>query len=436
MKYNLFFLTAFLLHGFLVFSQKTDVKKLMQEYRYREAIELLQSLPENRENMLLKAVSYEKLYDYPSAVAVYEKLFATNPSDVDVVISLAEITAQSGDADASLKYWKLANELSPDNLFVLTKKAMAHYRASDWAGTLSSSTEVFKKDSIPILLRMTGDAYHNLNDDVMANYHYTKALEKNPKDYLALSRICEYYYAMKEDGYDTVIVMTENYLKNIDPQQKTIGQLNGMANYSVGNYKAATKQFELNTALGDSTYTTCYFLGMTYFATKLYYYATKWLERAYEQNDNDINLLYYYGTSLARTFDRKKGIEVLQQGVEKINKLNSMLYDFELSLADAYLRSESYAKSIDYYRSAYKRQPDPPILYNIAQAYDSMKDYKNALAYYERFLKTAPADMKIDATPVDNDELKKMPTSEVFYRAALQRIEKLKEELFFKEGKQ
>ncbi len=52
--------------------------------------------------------------------------------------------------------------------------------------------------------------------------------------------------------------------------------------------------------LGDSTYTTTYFLGMSFFAMKRYYEAIRWLALAYEQAPQpDVNLLYYYGTALS-----------------------------------------------------------------------------------------------------------------------------------------
>src|SRR5690606_20273043 len=111
-----------------------------------------------------------------------------------------------------LKYWIKTDSLSPENLFFQTKKAIAYYRNGNWQETIESTQTVFQSDSIPLLLRMTGDAFQNIHEPIWANYFYTKAYEKNPSDHLSLSRICEYFYAMEEDGYDTVAVMTEKYL--------------------------------------------------------------------------------------------------------------------------------------------------------------------------------------------------------------------------------
>lgn len=411
-----------------VSAQNVSPKDLMRQFRYGEAIEILQTQPETTENLLLKAECFEKMYDYRSAITAYDKALAAEPDNLSLIISLAECQLLAGNAEESLKYWTFANEASPQNLFLKIKKAMAHYRASDWRGTIVASDEVFAQDSVPTLLRMTGDAYLNMGNSVGTLY-YRAAIDKNPTDYLAVGKLCDFFYS--QQMYDSVINLSDWYLREINPDQKSIGQLNGMANYSSGNYKASIERLKRNTELGDSTYTTTYFLGMAYYASKLYFDATRWLEIAYKQKSDDIRLLFYFGTALARTYDPKKGLEVLTAGEEKIAEFNEMLYDFDLSFAQAYSRIRDTGKSLERFKAALKKRPDNySLLYNIAYTYDGLKDYKNALSYYEQFLKTKPKALKTD---LDAEEDK--TTSAVYYRISAERVSKLKEELFFEREK-
>lgn len=422
----LLFLTAWVYAS----AQAPNAKELMNQFRYKEAVEWLNGQPESVENLLLKAESYEKLYDYPAAIAAYETVFAQDTTRLPIIISLAETYYLAGDSEASLRYWTKALQQSPDNVYLKTKKAVAHYRTSDWKGTIESAKKVFETDSVPMLLRMTGDANLNLLQSDSALFYYTKAIEKNPADHLAVHKLANVYYSAKL--YDEAIEITDDYLQKINPNRKTIGQLNGMAHYSAGNYKKAIERLTRNTELGDSTYSTSYFLGMSYYASKLYFFSVPWLEKAYLINNNDINLLYYYGTALSRTYDRKKGIEILQEGMSKIETFMEMRYDFHLSFAGAYLASGNHAKAAEHYKSALGLQPDQtPLLYNIAHTYDIAKDYKNAIDYYERFLKTKPKDL--DASkPIDPHGNEKMDTEEAYYRMTFKRVSELKEELFFK----
>ena len=417
-----------------VSAQTQSAHDLMQQFRYKEAIELLKTQPKTIENLLSKAESYEKLYNFSDALAVYEQLLQSNPNDVELIVSTAECASQAGNTEQSLKYWIKADSLSPGNLFFQTKKAMAYYRNGNWQETIESAQIVFETDSIPLLLRMTGDAFQNLSDPIWANYYYTKAYEKNPSDHLSLSRICEYFYAMEEDGYDTVLVMTEKYLNEINPNQKIIGQMNGMANYSTGQFDKAIERLKKNIELGDSSYTTTYFFGMSNYAKGWYYEAVKWLGKAYDLNRNDVNMFYYYGTALGRTKKRNEAVEILQQGMDKIDKMSEMLYDFDISMAEAYQNTNAYTKAIEYYSSAYKRQPDQHnLLYSIAHAYDSMNDYKNAIATYERYLKTAPKDIDVAGFALAEGE--KMDVKNFYYIVSYKRIKELQEKLFMQSGK-
>ena len=105
-----------------------------------------------------------------------------------------------------------------------------------------------------------------------------------------------------------------------------------------------------------------------------------------------------------------------------------MMYDFDISFANAYQSSGSQLKAIQYFKSAIKRQPDKTIiLFNIARNYDMSMNYKEALDYYERFLKTKPKDLDISKA-AGSAEIK-----EYYYYLTSNRIQKLKEELFFQE---
>lgn len=432
MRTNFVISVALMMMSVSVSAQTLTARDFMQQYRYREAVEWLETQPETAENLLLKAESYEKLYNYTDALAVYERLLTNNPDDTELLISTAECASQAGNTESALKYWIKTDSLSPGNLFFQTKKAMAYYRNGNWQETIESAQTVFQSDSVPLLLRMTGDAFLNISNADSAIWFYAKSIEKNPSDYLAVSKLGNLYYAAK--FYDSAINITDRYLTQINPNQITIGQLNGMANYSSGRFDEAIDRLKKNVELGDSSYTTTYFLGMSNYAKKWYYEAVKWLGKAYDLNSNDVNMCYYYGTALGRTIKPEKAVNVLQEGINKIDEMSEMLFDFDVSMAETYRNSNAYAKAIEYYLSAYKRQPDKhDLLYSIAQTYDTAKDYKNAIATYERFLKTAPKNFNITNFALAEGE--KMSAENFYYIVSFKRIKELQEKVFMESGK-
>ena len=374
------------------------------------------------------------LNDYPAALEIYKSLTTSKNESVGILTAAADCASQAGEYKLSLSYWLKARELSPDNLYLKRRVAVAYYRAGDWQGTLTAAEEVFRQDSIPMLLRMAGDAHIRL-DDGLGLFYYEKALEKDPADHLALRNLSEIYYSMQ--FYDSVLVRTERYLEEIDREQTTISQLNGMAHYSAGNYPKAIERLQNNVILGDSTYTTTYFLGMSYYASQRYFEAIRWLALAYEQApQTDVSLLYHYGTALSRTYDRKKGIAILKEGVEKIESLQEMLFDYDISLAEAHDRSNEPSRAISYYQSALSRRPESyMLLYNIALTYDRMDEIESALTYYERFVKMIPEDKITDSKNISLEAGERTSILEMSYRASLQRMDELRKQLFLKKGR-
>ncbi len=431
MKNKIWFTFLILWHFVVCNSQIDDARDLMERHQYHEVINLLRGRPQTNENLRLMATCHEKMYEFDDALKMYEILLVSHPQNIGLIIAAAESAYSAGDTKKSLHYWTQANELDTNNLYLQTNKALAHYRAEDWSGVVISCEKIFETDTIPMLLRIMGDASEHLNND-KAVFFYKKAIEKNPADYLSVRNLCDYYYT--SEIYDSVKIISDAYLTKIDSTQKRIGQYNGMAHYATRDYKKAIERLEKNMALGDSTYTTAYFLGMSRFASKHYYDAVLPFEIAYNQAPKpEPMLLYYYGTALSKAYDKKRGIEILLQGVELIEKTNEGLYDFNRSLAYAYQTSNQPGKSVQYYVKAYDKRPENKILlYFIAQEYDKMKDTKNALKYYERFLKTYPKDKKA----LSFDEIKEnkgdISMLEVYFIHAKNRLQQLEEDLFFK----
>lgn len=400
------------------------VEEAILSFQYKTAIGLLDEMPQTYENRLLKAQCYEKIFDFGSALAIYKSLLIENPDDLQTVISTAECAAQTGDSDKSLEYWIKADELSPDNLYLKTKKMLAYYNNENWKGTIAASEEVFEIDSIPQLLRMTGNAYMKLGDIGGISY-FLAALRKNPSDYQSLSQIANFYYSAKL--YDNAIAVTDSFLTNINPNHKSIAQTNGMANYSAGNYQKAIDRLKRNTEIGDSSYTTYYTLGMSYYATKRFRDASDWLGYAHKMDSIDLNLLYFYGNALMQSNQNREGIKILLQGLAKIDETKKLQYNFDSSLANAHLSLKEYNKAIDYLKSCYRQKPKENILlYSIGYAYDLAKQPKNAIDYYERFLKTKPKELVVDDSPVDAGKLESLPMEVAYYKAAFGRIKELK----------
>ena len=404
------------------------MQKLINQHRYNEALLLLNKEKESIDNLRLKAFSYEKLFDYNNAILSYQKIVDTNPKDLDALINLAEANDAAGNDNGALNNWINIQKLEPENPYFQLRLTQAYYKAGKWDETISSGNKVLSKDSISTIIRWIGDAYRNKNEIIDANYYYTKALEKNPSDYRSLARLSDFFYSLEKQGYDTLYYVTNKYLTEIDSTQTAIGQFNGIALYGQGKFTEAIDRFSKNIALDDSSYITLYYMGMSNFGHSHFYQAKKWLGKAYDISAKDISLGFYYASALIQTKDNKKGLAIMTKVLDRIEKMEELKYKGLQNMAVGYSQSGDLKSALNYYQKVYAMdKSEVTILHDIARMFDNAKDYNNALIYYERFLKTRPENKQ-----PDNSGKKTVSLRDFLYDSALDRLEELKKEQFFK----
>ena len=105
-----------------------------------------------------------KIDTMPKAITIYKQLRQENPDDVGLCISLAECASQAGDARLTKQSWQAADSLLPNNRFIQTQKTVAFHRNGHWAETIEQAQAVLATDSIPLLLRLVGDAFQFNNN--------------------------------------------------------------------------------------------------------------------------------------------------------------------------------------------------------------------------------------------------------------------------------
>ena len=112
-----------------------------------------------------------------------------------------------------------------------------------------------------------------------------------------------------------------------------------------------------------------------------------------------------------------------------------MLFDYDISLAEAHDRSNEPSRAISFYQSALSRRPESyMLLYNIALTYDRMDEVESALTYYERFVKNIPEDKIDTGAGLSNGPGERTSILEMSYKASLQRMDELRKLLFLRKG--
>lgn len=398
----------------------------LNQFDYKTAITLLKAEPTTLNNLLLQATCYQKLAEYDQALNIYTQI----PKDsltANMTIDAALCASQNGAYATSIEYWNHAENLLPNNQYILRQKVFTYFKQKDYNNTIAEGKRILTVDSVPSIVRTMADVYLNMGATDTAITYYRRAIDLNPKDDKSVYRLAQIHLSTK--SYLYAYQITHKYLTEQDSTNTNIGQINGITLYSMHKYEEATDRLLHNIALNDTSYSTCYYLGMSLYAQKKIFEASKWLGKAYSINPSDINLIYYYGSTLAQTYHHKECLEVLDEGIKIMNQMQEMRFDFMRTYAESYRRIGKYNDAVTYLKQAYDLQPSTDkLLYHIAYCYDMSEQYEHASTYYERFLKTAKKPMSYYMDEKEDN------TEEYLYRLAASRLDQLKEELFFKKG--
>ena len=220
----------------------------------------------------------------------------------------------------------------------------------------------------------------------------------------------------KED-YDDAVTMGESILSD-DPDNILVAPLKGLALYRKGDFLEAVKVFQRQEDIGNDTYPVHYYLGQAYWRDKVIYRAEKELTAAWIIDSSDVTLAYSLAAVKAearRSFDKevKPWLDTAWDMIQPDSTLVSRLHQ---QYGQGYYGND-WDKAIEHYKKAYNYNPDfISALSMIAYCYEMKKDYKQAIDWYEKYLRVArPGSLR--------------------YEFARKSVDVLKAELFMEEGR-
>jgi tetratricopeptide (TPR) repeat protein len=173
----------------------------IKEGRYMEGIEKLKEAIEidgnNRFAWFSLANTYEMVKDYPSAMDVYEQIFARQPGSWmaanNLAFYLTELGTSGRDYDRALELAKKADELNPGSPLVQDTLGWALYRKGDIEEAKkhieSANEQMGDNESIGAHL---GEIYHRLGQGDKARAALEKVAAKD-NDFLGRARAMELY---------------------------------------------------------------------------------------------------------------------------------------------------------------------------------------------------------------------------------------------------
>lgn len=369
-----------------------EVQQAMDNYDYETALLLIRSAEPTTPLLLQKGRALRGLGQNQEALATYREVITQDTTNTRALVEAAGCCRSLTQYTQALNYYRQALTLSPENKYIHIQYINLLLSQQKYREAFEESSLMAEKDSSITVLHLQAQSLEGMKEIPPAIACYQNIQQKYPDDYLSAARLGALY--IEASAYDEAIETTEMY-RQIDSTNISINRQNAMAYCLKEDYPTAIQRYQSLLQQGDSTFQTCYYIGICYYATDQHYEAHDFLEIARKYVPDDANLLYYLGRSCAKTSWKKEGIEYLEQAIELSTPKDSAMIRLYTGMAEAYRLGGKYHKQIETIQKRYQEydRQNHLLLYDIAYIYFYfLKDKKNTERYLEAFLKTQPKD--------------------------------------------
>ena len=332
-----------------------------------------------------RAQCLRKLYRFDEAVealgAVIALDRAANP--VPVMAEIADCRIQQGDLTEALNLYGVVIMLDPVNLYFRVQQTLLFYYCGLYEDCIANAEKIMAVDSIPAIVSLAGDSWNMLGRPDSALVCYREALELNPYNANLIDKASSILLDQKQ--YGDVMEMTGRYLEQ-DTSLNVLG-IRAMTFYLMKTYPESLRLFERMRGLGDSTYSTNFYLGLNYLEIDplkaLYAF-----EDAYNADTTNIEGVYQYACILGRVTRRDSlTYSMFDRAIGMMRPDPKVMYRIYSAYGDWLLRKERFAEARDRYLEARAYAPERlTMLPSLGYCYERLEDWKNAAECYREFM--------------------------------------------------
>ena len=412
-----------------------EIRKALDAYDYETPIQQIAPVVGDSVLTPLRAQALKAMNRHAEALKEWNSLLKEDSTNTKVLIELAECYRSTNRGDQASLCYEKAVTLQPENKFFRQQQIRTLLAMENYEAARDASHAWLERDTVSATgYKYLGMAYEGMaldDPNVLANafFAYNAAYRRDSLDGQTVAHIASIFN--NNNQFADAVNVTETY-RLTDTLNVDVNRQNAKAYCMLKDYKRAVSRYDALKAMGDRSFTTLYYLGISHYGDNWPYGAQENLLEAHKKNPNDVNVLYYLAKSCARTSWKEEGVEYMEKALELASPQDSTLarlYDGLLECYDFLPKADPY-KKIELIKKVYSYNKKYTLYYKIADIYDRQKDYVNAVHYYEKYMALVPKDKQVAL----DDEGNPMPEIDTMYQKARRRVEKIKVEDFFRNG--
>lgn len=392
--------------SFLTAQNANPIQDAMANYDYETALSLIEQETLTIPLLYQKGKALRGLGNNDKALLVFQEIVAQDSLNPRSYIEAAECSKALAKYREALDYYQSALKLNPDNKYVRLQYIGLLMNMKRYKESLEESNLLAKKDSSAYVLHLRAESMSQVLDNSEIERvveAYQDIQRRYPEDYLSAAKLGNIYVSGRQ--LDDAIEITEKY-RVIDSTNIFVNRVNAQAYCLNKDYRKAIERYEQLLQEKDSTFQTCFYAGISYYAIEDFYPAHDLLERALKEDGTNINVLYYLGRACAKTSWKDEGVTYLKTAVNIAMPSDSVMARLYVGLADCYKMALQFREQANTLLEQYKEydQNNHKLLYDAAFVYYyQLRDVPKAEQYLEAYLKTRPKSGKGAIQEVDSD---------------------------------
>ena len=282
------------------------------------------------------------------AESYYQRIYTIDSTNIGVLYSLGSLNLRRGNNNKAEYYLKRITERDSANFMAYKQLAKISYDKNDFAACINYLQMANRLNPAePDVASDLSDMYVNLKFTDKAEKVLSQAVAADPENIVLLNSLVKLQYAQRK--WPETVNTCLKIVNNGDRSGSILTKL-GVAYFNTKNYECSLDAFLSIDAIAQNE-TSYYYTALTYKAIK----------------------------------DQPMAIMYLQKAIDAGISPNTGAYYGEV--ADSNEKLFRYKKAMSAYQKSLEFDETPMIYYAMANVYDTnLKDSKNALKYYKKFL--------------------------------------------------
>lgn len=338
------------------------------------------------QNKMALAKECTHLFKMDSAISIYEYLYKTDSSQLDVTKELESLYTKTSQYDKALHYAnKILNQESQNRYYYIRKGLLLKKLNENDLALLIFKSAFVSDTSNTFLITQIADIFREMNQPDSAVYYYSKSCDINP---ITSNLIKSTDILLKNKQNKEALSFLQKYYVPENHTSKVLSHFVGKTWYLNDSIYNAYSVFNDLYQQGDSSKVTTKYLGLCCWKNTYYSKGEEAFKDFISQDSTDFLAYYVLGICCKHTNKLEESNCFFNKSLELYLpdiKTENMIYK---GIAEVHEQKGQYKKAIEYYKII--ADNDTKNLYadyKIAMTYDfAIKDKTKALKCYQALL--------------------------------------------------